>query len=853
MTDERPSHDDLASLFGELADLDGEAREARLGEIERREPTLGAELRSLLRADSGPAAVDRPIGGLIPDEGTGPVVPDHVGAFEVGELIGRGGMGSVYRATQREPRREVALKLVRANLLAPDAARRLRFEAAVLARLSHPNIARIYDAGSLRDEGGEISYFAMELVDGRPITEAARGLAIGGRVGLMALVCDAVHHAHQRGVIHRDLKPGNILVDMEGRPRVLDFGIARLLDADVQVTSAGYGSGSLIGTIAYMSPEQLDGRDDLIDTRSDVYALGAVLYELLTGSAPVAVAGRSLAETVHAARTAEIPPPRRREPRVPRDLETVVMKSLDRSVERRYGSASEFAADLRRVLTHQPVHARRHTSLYRVGRFARRNPGVCTAGALACLLLIAALAGIVYGYTESARRAAVLESANREIAEEAEKAVAANQFLRRMLISADPLGETGSGRADMTVVEMLDRESGQIEEAFAGIPASEASVRSTIGGVYLSLGMLEKAEPHLRRSLELHEEVWGVGSADAERATRDLAVLLARTDRIDESIGMFRRVLEAQEQDGRGESIEHAITATRLSVILNDQREFAQAEPLLREAIPILEGEGSDRADAVPVALNNLARALSGQGKRERAEELYGRAKEAFARVHGADHPSVAVAEGNIAAMRYARGDLSGAVESYRSVIGILVPLMGDEHPRVAVNRHNLAFALYDLGDFDGALRELELALHAYRITYGADHPESLTTLMAIADTLLELGRIQEAAARYRVAGDGLLERDADDDRGHRSRFCEGLALRAMGRDDEADALMTPACEAYVRLRGASSPGGQRFIRELTGLRLDQGRREDARALAARLDPSGEANRAVLQRLDEGG
>ncbi|MEQ8850172.1 MAG: serine/threonine-protein kinase [Phycisphaerales bacterium] len=853
MTDDASRrHDDLSRLFAEIADLPAPQRDARLDEIGASDSALASELRGLLLSDSGQAAIDRSP-AVLPPFGDPDEAPTRVGAFEVGPLIGRGGMGSVYRARQREPERDVALKIVRANLLAPDAARRLRFEAAVLARLDHPNIARIYDAGTLRDEGGELSYFAMELVEGVPITEALGAASVAERVSTLALVCDAVQHAHQRGVIHRDLKPGNILVDGEGRPRVLDFGIARLLDADVQVTSAGYGSGSLIGTVAYMSPEQLDGRDDLIDTRSDVYALGAVLYELLAGEPPVRVAGRSLAEAVHAARTVEIAPLRRSGARVPCDLETVVAKALERSIDRRYASASELAADLRRVLAHEPVHARRQTAGYRAARFARRNPALCVAGAAAGVLLLAALGGVVYGYSESVRRTEELEAANRVIAAEAEKAIAVNEFLRRMLVSADPLGETGAGRADMTVVEMLDRESGQIAEAFEGLPGSEASVRSTIGGVYMSLGKLEEAEPHLRRSLELHEQVWGVGSIDAERAERDLAVLLSRTGRGDEAIAIFRDVLARLDRDGRAGTADDAITSIRAGAVLLGQGAYAEAESLLRRAIPIIERESAERSDALPAALNNLARALSGQGKRAEAEELYIRARDAFAERFGPDHPSVAIASVNIAAMRYARGDLEGAIESYRDVIRVLQPIMGDEHPQVAVTRHNLAYALYDRGDFKGSLRELELALVGYRATYGPDHPETLTTLMAAADTLAELDRHAEAAEQYAEVAEGLLARDPDDARAQRARYCRGQALIELGRAEEGDALMVEAAAAYLRLEGPGTPSGQRFLRELAARRLGQGRLEEARAYAADLNPDDPRHAELLGRINAGG
>jgi len=873
-------HEQAAEWFIALVDLSEEERRRRLDGLRASDPELAEEVAALLRLDAGASVLDRqPSAGWVSGTASEPMArvgsgsaaderPDtldpssaggaendgrgrRIGGFELVGTLGRGGMGVVYRAKQTNPQRLVALKLVRSSLLAPDAARRLRFEADVLARLKHPGIAQIYDAGSLDDGGVEVSYFAMELVEGQTLVKHATSheWSTADRVRAVAFVCDAVHHAHQRGVIHRDLKPANIVVGEDGRPRVLDFGVARLLEPDVQVTTAAYGDAAFVGTLAYMSPEQLSGDADSIDTRADVYALGAVLYELLTGRPPVRVEGMPLTRALEALRAERAPRPGQLAPGVDRDLETVTMKAIERDADRRYDSAAELGAELRRVLALEPVHARPATAAYRLNRFARRNPGLCAALGVAAVAGAIAIAGVAYGFAQSLERVETLEAANAEIAAEAERADAVNEFLRRMLVSADPLGETGRGRADMTVVEMLDRESGQIADAFAGSPASEASVRSTIGNVYLSLGRHDRAEPHLRRAVELHEAVWGDASADTDRARRDLAVLLSETDRAEEAMPIFREIVNRQRAEGRADDVEHAVTAARFGVVLIGAGEYAEAEELLRRAVEIFEGAGASRADALPAALNNLARSINSQGESAAAERMYERARDAFAALHGADHPSVAIADNNVATLKHARGEYAGAARSYRNVIATLGPLMGEDHPTVATVRHNLGFALFDMGDLPGALRAFEQATAAYTATYGPEHPETLTTREAGADTLLALGENERAAAEFGAIAESQLARNIDDARAQRSRFYRGMALVGLGESDEGERLMIDAAERYVELTGAGTATGQKLLRDLTRHHLDRGRVTAAAAVAADLDPNGAANRAVLERL----
>ncbi|NOT02328.1 MAG: serine/threonine protein kinase [Phycisphaerales bacterium] len=333
----------------------------------------------------------------------------RVGAYVVKSVIATGGMGTVYLAEQEHPRREVALKVLKAGIAGGGALRRFEFESAILARLRHPNIAQVYDAGMHVDAasgrsptpewGGApgapgLPWFAMEFIpDARTITAYARegGLSIVERVKLFADVCDAVHHGHQKGVIHRDLKPVNILVDAEGRPKVIDFGVARGTDSDVAVTTMHTDAGQIIGTLAYMSPEQCAADPRNIDTRSDVYALGVVLYELVCDRPPYDVRHATIHAAARIICEQEPERPREHDRRVPRDLETVLLKALEKDREKRYASAAEFRADLLRFIRGEPVEARPPTLATRAVRWAIRHPALVTASV--CFFVGAAVLG----------------------------------------------------------------------------------------------------------------------------------------------------------------------------------------------------------------------------------------------------------------------------------------------------------------------------------------------------------------------------------------------------------------------------------------------------------------------------
>ncbi len=393
-------------VFDQLADVPADQREAVLRAACGDDLALRAEVERLLALDDrlaptegGAGFLQSPLlrptrlapGPALPGEGK-PRLPEHIGRYRVLRPLGEGGMGAVYEAEQDNPRRPVALKVIRPGLLAPGLLKRFSQEVKILGRLHHPGVAQIYEAGVAED--GQ-PFFAMEFIRGRPLDEYARqqALPLRERLQLLARVCDAVQHAHDQGVIHRDLKPANILVDESGQPKVLDFGVARATDADL-LTGAGLTrTGQVLGTPNYMSPEQVAADTAAIDHRADVYALGVILFELLAHRPPYQVEGRPLAEVARLILEEEPPRLGSVNPELRGDVETIAAKALEKDKARRYQSAAELAADLRRWLAHEPIQARPPSALYQLRQFARRHKALVGGVVATGLALVLGLVG----------------------------------------------------------------------------------------------------------------------------------------------------------------------------------------------------------------------------------------------------------------------------------------------------------------------------------------------------------------------------------------------------------------------------------------------------------------------------
>ncbi|MFG0275023.1 MAG: protein kinase, partial [Phycisphaerales bacterium] len=657
----RERYERASAIFLEICDLPPESRAAALDTRCDGDPMLRAEVESLLSHDT--ARNTPPRVGDADLEAVHRAIADHdaplesIGRYRIVSTLGEGGMGRVYLAEQENPRREVAVTALRALVSTDTMRRRMEFEAFLLGRLRHPNIAQVYEAGVAESAGRVTPFIAMELVRGRTITQeaTARGLNAAERVELFLPVCQAVHHAHTVGVVHRDLKPGNILVDQTGAPKVLDFGVARATAPELRSETLATSPGQLVGTLAYMSPEQAGADPDGVDARSDVYALGLVLYELLTNRPALDTATLGLEDTLRHVREVDPPSPGSIDRALRGDISAVVMRAIEKAPERRYQSAAELAADLRRVLRSEPVEARPLTTWYALRKFAARRPGA--VGAAAALLLVAVIgAGATSLQAWRATRAegealqlAAAEQTQREAAEaaladaERQRLVTerVNEFLNRVLAQADPTVNP-QGR-DTTIPEALELAADPASLSFPDDPAVEGAIRQTLGWAYYNLGDYERASDQLTLAYDLRASALGAEHRETMQTLNALALVDLAVGRMDSAMQRLEILRDFDENATDTERRDRlAITLNNIGLIGLYTGRFALAEESLAQAIEIKRDIHGEDSFELALLLNNRAGALGNLGRAQEGIPLAEEALRLRRARHGDIHPEVA-------------------------------------------------------------------------------------------------------------------------------------------------------------------------------------------------------------------
>ncbi len=739
--------DRVAELFAEALERHAPERRAWLDARCAGFPALRAEIDSLLaaheeeRSAGYPEQIDRAQGAellaSLPDPDSG----RRIGPWRLLRELGRGGMGIVHLAERAggDFRQQVAIKLIKRGMDSDAILQRFLQERRILAGLDHPNVARLLDGGVTED--GQ-PWFAMELVEGEPLTAwcEARRSGLPDRLRLLEEACRAVHHAHTQLVVHRDLKPTNMLVTTDGRLKLLDFGVAKLLaadDASPGVTLKG--TELQPWTPQYAAPEQVRGQP--VTTATDVHALGLILFELMAGRPPYGTPGASRQELERAivetdagnlSTVSSVPVPRS----LRSDLDAVAHKALRKEPERRYASAEAFAEDIRRCLSGQPVLARPDRLRYRASKFVSRHRlGVGVAMA-AVLSLVAGLAGTAW-------QAAVAAGERDRARLEAARAEQMTEFLVGLFKASDPA--RGQGH-DPTARDLLDRGTERIQKELADQPLLKAELLHAMARSFQTLGHFDRARQVETESLSLLRAIDGGGQEPIARGLDLLGVILygvgdlaAAEETCREAVALRRRLLPG--------SKELAESLSGCATVLIRRAKLQEAEPLAREALTISEDRlGTEDLYTIRSVLS-LADLLHAKGQYEEAAELHRRVLSARRNALGDRHPDVARALTSLGITLQAMGDAREAEAAHREALRIRREVLGEDHPHVASSYHHLGTALLNLGDLRGAEASFRSGLQLDRKLGGDDQSNVANGLTNLAQVLMERARFDEAGS----------------------------------------------------------------------------------------------------------
>jgi len=858
-------------VFKELMAFPASARERELVARTQGDEALERDVRGLLafaQEDTGP------LENLVPAY-AGPRVDDPdvlpsgqtVGRYTLLRVLGEGGMGVVYVAEQERPKRTVALKVIRPECSTRSMLRRFEFEAEILGKLQHPGIAHVIEAGIAETpEGGQgRPFLAMELINGSHISTYAResALSIEQRVGLFVRVCEGVEHAHQRGVIHRDLKPANIMVDRSGQPKVLDFGVARAVSAnaaDPGFTFVRTGHRQLIGTLAYMSPEQVGGSQQDLDTRSDVYSLGVVLFELLTGTLPHDLTDRSVPDAVRVITDVAPATPGTRVPECRGDLETIILKALEKDRARRYQSAAELASDLRRYLSHAPITARPASAMYTFRKFAARNRKFVGALVALAAALVIGFAGTFTGFIQARRE--------RDEALRARRAAegAAKFVLNEMIASAAP---TTPDFKNITHASVVRNAARRAPARFAHDPRIRHEVLQGLGVSLFDLGDYGEALACFRGSLAAAEEAFGASTGDCVRPLLYLATTLdsmghhaEANERRAQAVETAARELEPTDLDtldARGEVLFMSVAygnardaEDELVALLGDYdraghfggRTFANlnnelSNVLVRkgrrdEALALRRTlieeyrrrKGPLHVDTLIVSLP-FAEILQQCGYLEESLKVGTRTLGELLQVYDAGHDCVLHCRQAVAEIMLALDQPKEALVEIQECVKYIPTTQDDGQMKPVKYEFTMAMALCANGRAEEALPFAQRNYDVQRKYFGDSHNVALDAWFTLGRTIsLIPGRAEEGLRIMREAIRQRLEKKLAVGV---SRYYLGDSLSRLERLEEAIAEQTIVVEDSRKLFGDSNPFTRRMARRLADYCQRAGRADDAK------------------------
>ncbi len=785
---------------------------------------------SALEKDAGRprSMIDQP--PLVEKEGT------TIGPYRLLQKLGEGGMGIVYMAEQQQPvRRRVALKIIKPGMDSGQVVARFEAERQALAMMDHQNIAKVLDAGTT--ESGR-PYFVMELVHGMPITEFcdAKKLSTRQRLELFVPVCQAVQHAHQKGVIHRDIKPSNVMVclyDDRPVPKIIDFGVAKATDQRLTERTLFTQYGAIVGTMEYMAPEQAEISQLGVDTRSDIYSLGVLLYELLTGTTPLEQSrfqDAALLEILRIIKEEEPPPPSSRlshsgealstisecrstdptrlRKAVRGELDWITMKCLEKDRARRYETANALAMDLRRYLSDEPVLAGPPDQWYRLRKFVWKNRHSVAAAGLLMVALLAGTIGTTVGMIRAKREGYEKEKARSLADEQRRRAQAISQFLEKDLLAlADSYEQADAEMVadpDLKVRTLLLRAAKAIEGRFSNDPAVEAALRTTIGNALRGLGMCKPAIRQLDKAVRINERLLEPDSPEAMHGVAFLARALMDAGQFDRALPLSRRLLTHWETT-HGERHDETLTAMNdLGHLLLVSGQFEESLPLLERALELRKQVLGANHKETLLSMNNLGACYFSLGRFDDSLNVHQQAYDIRLAKFGEDNPNTLASLTNVATAMLALDRTSEALPMVRKSVELHRVRMGPKHPDTLYCLDQLSWLQLQLTDFEEAIATGEQAVTLRKEVLGPKHPDTLQSMNNLAAAYFAVGEFEKSLALHTKAHEARKE-VLGPEHGHTLISWDNVATShmALGHADRA----IPIFQHIVMVNDGRSPG----------------------------------------------